>query len=299
MKPSLYLIIILLLLTACDDGDIITVDLEFDKELEYCNSSVDSFLIFDLREDPNESLSVIIPRSTNQEFPFTEATPTDTPELFVIGGSNRFIYRTYNRAVATGELCDVVPPGSLNIVEDYEADQGNIAVTVTIEDDDNDGIASEDEGRGEPDENGNYPNAEDTDLDGIPDYLDEDDDNDNVNTENEIGDGETPQDTDGDGSPDYLDTDDDGDGIPTINEDEDQDFNPINDISVNDGVSIAHYLNILETTDYGSPGFRDDNEYTRTVSASFFITDFNLEILSATELDFGVLEYSFTLPEDD
>lgn len=298
MKRSLYLIIVPLLLTACDDGDIITVDLEFDKELEYCDSSVDSFLIYDLREDPNESLSVIIPRSTNQEFPFTDATPTDSPQLFQIGGSNRFIYRTYNRAVAAGELCDVVPPASLNIVEDYEADQGNIFVTVTIDDDDNDGIPSEDEGR-DPNGDGDFSDALNTDGDEFPDYLDEDDDNDNVNTENEIGDGETPLDTDGDGTPDYLDTDDDGDGILTINEDEDQDFNPINDISVNDGVSIAHYLNVLETTDYGSPGFRDDNQYTRTVRASFFVTDFNLEILSATELDFGILEYAFTLPEED
>ena len=90
-----------------------------------------------------------------------------------------------------------------------------------------------------------------------------------------------------------------GDQMFINNEDEDQDFNPIDDISVNDGVSIAHYLNELEISDYCSPGFRDDNEYTRTVSASFFITGFSLEILSATELDFGTLEYSFTLPEDD
>lgn len=298
MKRSFSLIIFLLILAACDDGDIITVDLAFDKELEYCDSSVDSFLIYDVREDPNESLAVIIPRGTDQEYPFTDATPTDTPELFVIGGTNRFIYRTYNRAVATGELCEVVPPATLNIVEDYEADEGNIFVTVTIDDDDNDGISSEDEGR-DPNGDGDFSDAINTDGDEFPDYLDKDDDNDNVNTENEIGDGETPQDTDGDGTPDYLDTDDDGDGIPTINEDENQDMNPIDDISVNDGVSIAHYLNTLEDTNYGSPGFRDDNEYTRTVSASFFITGFSLEILSATELDFGTLEYSFTLPEDD
>ena len=51
----------------------------------------------------------------------------------------------------------------------------------------------------------------DTDQDGLPDYLDPDDDGDGVPTADEVGRG----DTDGDGAPDYLDIDDDGDGLAT------------------------------------------------------------------------------------
>jgi hypothetical protein len=58
----------------------------------------------------------------------------------------------------------------------------------------------------------------DTDLDGIPDYLDPDDDNDGIPTRKECPLGFPCWDTDLDGIPDYLDPDDDNDGIPTRKE---------------------------------------------------------------------------------
>ena len=178
-----YIILCLLCLTACDDGDILTVDLDFDKELERCDNDLNSFLIYDTREDPNESLSLIIPRTEISELLFTLPTPEGTPLEFPINGVDvRFLYRTYNRTIVNDELCDLVQPGDLTIVEDYEATTGTVEVTSTIEDDDGDGIPSELEGRGELDENGEYSNAAYFDTDGIPDYLDEDDDNDNVKT---------------------------------------------------------------------------------------------------------------------
>ena len=307
MMRRIFIVFSLLLLTTCDDGDIITVDLEFDKDLEYCSNNTESFLIYDLREDPNESLSLIIPRGNDQEFPFTEATPINDPEEFTINGSSvRFIYRTYNRAVTDSEFCNLVPPADLSIVEDYETDSGTAWATVTIDDDDNDGIPSEIEYGP-----GGLANPEDTDGDGIPDYLDEDDDNDNVKTiyeiDNSDGDDDPftePLNTDadlpnGDDIPNHLDPDDDGDGILTRFEDEDLDKNPRNDTSLNEGEPIAYYLNPLEAMDYGDPGLTDDNKYTRTITASFLIEGFDLEILSADELDLGTLTYSFTLPEED
>lgn len=61
----------------------------------------------------------------------------------------------------------------------------------------------------------------DTDGEGTPDYLDDDDDDDGIPTIDEDLDGDgdpTNDDTDGDGLPNYLDDDDDGDGIPTRTE---------------------------------------------------------------------------------
>ncbi len=73
---------------------------------------------------------------------------------------------------------------------------------------DGDGISDADEGRAE---------NRDTDLDGIPDYLDDDSDGDGIPDSLEAGDSDTntpPRDTDGDGAPDYVDLDSDGNGIP-------------------------------------------------------------------------------------
>jgi hypothetical protein len=60
----------------------------------------------------------------------------------------------------------------------------------------------------------------DSDEDGKPDYMDEDDDADTVFTKYELGSGGggSPRDTDTDGKLDYLDTDDDNDSIETRNE---------------------------------------------------------------------------------
>lgn len=276
----LYILLCLLVLTACDDGDIITLELEFDQELARCENDINSFLIYDTKEEPNQSLSLIIPRTDLSELLFTIPTPVDTPLVFDINATTvRFIYRTYNRAIINDELCDVITPGGLTILEDYEAPTGTVEVTVTVEDDDNDKVPTEFEGRGELDENGEYSNALDTDGDGIPNYLDEDDDNDNVKTSNEVdnsdGDNDpttSPQDTDGDGILDYLDVDDDGDLTPTIEEDEGGDQNPLNDFGNNaDNVQVPHFLNTLETTNYGSPGVIDlsENKYTRTVNTFF------------------------------
>ncbi|MEZ4335498.1 MAG: OmpA family protein [Sandaracinaceae bacterium] len=58
----------------------------------------------------------------------------------------------------------------------------------------------------------------DTDMDGIPDYMDPDDDNDGILTRDELGAGGSRPDTDMDGTPDYRDADDDGDTVPTRDE---------------------------------------------------------------------------------
>jgi outer membrane protein OmpA-like peptidoglycan-associated protein len=57
----------------------------------------------------------------------------------------------------------------------------------------------------------------DTDRDGMPDFLDPDDDGDGLSTFDERPD-DMSIDTDGDTEPDYLDADDDDDGIPTADE---------------------------------------------------------------------------------
>lgn len=88
---------------------------------------------------------------------------------------------------------------------------------------------------------GNLEN-DDTDGDGIPNFLDNDDDGDMVLTSAEYvfadngRNANTLRDTDGDGIPDYLDNDDDGDGVLTINEDYNQNGDPSDDDINNNGI---------------------------------------------------------------
>mgnify|MGYP003871537857 CR=1 FL=1 len=76
---------------------------------------------------------------------------------------------------------------------------------------------------------------EDHDNDGVPSYLEDLDGDEDVNND----------DTNGDGFPNYIDNDDDDDGVLTINEDLDNDGDPTNDDS--DGDGIPNYLDADST----------------------------------------------------
>ncbi len=101
-------------------------------------------------------------------------------------------------------------------------------ITTEDLDDDGDGIGNKAEGS-------NLEPPTDTDGDGIPDYQDPDDDNDGIDTADEL-----KEDADGDGKVNYLDDDDDGDGIPTADE------LPVTKDS--DGDGVPDYLDAVDDT---------------------------------------------------
>lgn len=300
-------------LTTCDDGDILTIDLDFDGVLSRCDNFEDSHLVYDTRSDPDEALLLIFPRSEINDALFAEATTVDVATVLTINGSAiRFIYRTYNRSLSATDICAVVPPSDLTIRENYEAPSGKVFITSTILDDDGDGIPSALEYGP-----GGLADPQDSDGDGLFDYQDKDDDNDNVltideiDTENLDGDDDpttNPLNTDanfpdGDTQPDYLDDDDDGDGVPTYLEDVNGDKNPrggiIDQVVDGNGIDIFRYL-------YNDPSameaFPDSGKrvtkYARVVTTTFRIEDFDLEILRSEVIDFGTLTTNLELSLD-
>ena len=296
MLRRFYLFFLLLVLTTCDDGDIINITLEFDRELERCDNFENFYLLYDTREDPNEALILTLPKP-EFDYVFDELSEEDETTLQISSATGiRFNYRTYGSVIADGALCNELSDPNLVLTNDYETDSGQVLITVTVVDDDNDGILSIDE-----DINGNGDlTDDDTDGDTIPNYLDQDDDNDNVltslelDTENADGDDDpftNPLDTDNDGTPDYLDDDDDNDGVLTRLEDVDEDENPrgVNDqVQDENGEDIFRYLYNHPTAMEAFPdsGFID-NEYTRSITTSFILENIGLEIIDATVIAFG------------
>lgn len=117
---------------------------------------------------------------------------------------------------------------------------------------DNDTVASNLE---DVNADGNLGN-DDTDGDGLPDFLDNDDDGDQMLTFEEYvfivgppdgNDGEILLDTDGDGVVNYLDNDDDGDGVLTINEDANCNANLTDDDT--DGNGTPDFLDLDDDGD--------------------------------------------------
>ena len=294
MRKLFLVLISICLLNAysCDDGDVITVELDFGETFKACGET--DLVFYKTKDDPSESLSLKVTGLTiDQIIEVDEATKTYEKEV-TLSSSNPFNYRTYSNAKlpTSGLFCSDVPLSDIIITQDIESTSGTALIKTTLTEDDNDGIPAELE-----DINGNG-NLEDDDTDGdtIPNYIDADDDGDNILTKdeapdpNEDGDLSDAQDTDGNGTPDYLDNDDDGDGVDTRDEENDsQDKNPANDITNSD--VGADYLNPDVATTVTATEYRDHN-ISQTYTVTLTISNFDLTLISLDVFDFGILQDS-------
>ena len=315
MRKLLYICLIPLVALSCDDGDIFEVDLLFDQELERCiDINEGDYLLYDTKGDPNESLSALFPIVGNDDiFSPVEYNNIDsvvgyTKILTVNESSIKFNYRTYN-GDPTDVICQINPEPGTIITNDYEAVSGAEIEFISIyEDDDNDGVPSDQEGRGTQAEDGSYPDAIDTDGDDLPNYLDADDDNDNVLTSIEItdpnddGNFDDSLDTDSDSIPNYLDNDDDGDGVITRYEDEDLDNNLTDDVDPSTTLgmetpAVPRYLD-FEADDVFVNDTVVATTYTRTVTVTVTVLQANIDIINVSPLFFGtyINNIIFTYP---
>ncbi|MBT8265768.1 MAG: hypothetical protein KJO41_07880 [Bacteroidia bacterium] len=280
---------LIIVLSSCDDGDVLSVNLDFDKELSRCgDENSDNYVIYDTKTDPFESLTLLFPSNSTNDNIFNPST-TPFEGSFVINGSSvRFNYRKYD-GDPSGLICEEIPSSTVSITEDYEASTGTVNYLTTFVDDDNDDIPSELE---DINNNGDLED-DDTDGDGIPNYIDEDDDGDNVPTKDENpdpdGDGDLSdaQNTDGSDEPDYLDTDDDNDGILTRNEDENLNGNLFDDFA--DAAIAPRFLDVDATEEFINTN-NNSNSFTRTVSVLFTILNVDIDLLSADVIDLGTFE---------
>lgn len=288
------------MVTACNDGDVIDVELDFDRTLSICDLSPGNYFLYDTKNDPSESLSLIFPRNTATELIFNPKENNYRATFPINGTNSKFNYRTYD-GNPEDLLCNLLPDPITKIINDYAATSGTVTTITTFVDDDDDGIPAHIEDANLDGDNDPSTNPTDSDGDGIPDYLDQDDDNDNVLTKNEKhnyteADGlSKAQDTDGDGIPDYLDDDDDGDGVLTRLEDENGDGNPMNDRDeTSQTPSVPRYLNKDAIDKYDDPQI-NKNVYKRTITVKFYINNVNLDVISLTEIDFGTYTYSIMI----
>jgi hypothetical protein len=282
-----FLLLSIFFLNACDDGDIIVSNFNFDEEtqLDLCGDS-DTKLLYTIDSETNEAVSF---QFSNIEFDGT-FDGLEAPDSINIplGGNNKVTYRLLNgSANANDYFCQEVPPALPSVRDEFVSTSGGYAILQisVIDQDDNDGIPAEQE---DINGDGNLFN-DDSDGDGIPNFIDVDDDNDNVLTIVEIATNNDPEsfaDNDGDGIFDHLDTDDDNDGVLTINEDL---YDPENDSESSLGAfddqnadGLPNYLN-PDITIFNEVNERRVNEIDRTFRTQVIIKDVSLEQVNGNQ----------------
>ncbi|MDA9056408.1 hypothetical protein N9K49_00980 [Flavobacteriaceae bacterium] len=282
MRSLLILLFCCNLLLSCDDGDVLNVQLDFDKNLTLCGPPASSnFILYDTKNDPFESLTLLFPNNAQAQSILYPTVSGNMETMTINSSTVKFIYRTYT-GDPTLYICQDIPDAGVSVNNNYEANSGTAIFLSTFIDDDNDGVPNALEFDG------------DFDGDGIPDYKDSDDDGDNVPTLNENpdpnGDGDLSdaQDTDGDGTPDYLDTDDDNDDTPTRLEDENNNGNLFDDIAT--GAAIARFLDDTVSEVYAVTFVRP-NVFRRTFRINVTLEDIDLTILATDRFELGTYEY--------
>jgi len=287
MRQFLFICLLGLLAFSCDDGDVFEITLDFEDEFETCGSLV----FFKTKEIPAESLSIQITNRTIENILEVDEDNMYQETFEFSAATNSFNYRTYTTE-PINVFCNDIPPADLDILTDAESTTGSATVTTILVEDDNDGIPAELE-----DINGNGDlEDDDTDMDGIPNYLDVDDDGDNVLTsaenpnyteEDGLSNAQNTDADSGDTIPDYLDNDDDGDGILTRDEESiNQDNNPLNDVT--DPNVGADFLNPMVVEMVPAVGYRD-HEIQQVYTITISVINIQIPNLTQDELDFGFL----------
>lgn len=275
-----------LIVTSCDDGNVFNVEFDFEDTFDACGDT--DLVFYKTKSDPSESLSIVI-----KNFSIEDLLVVDSSNMFYVEKTGTtFNYITYNNSSISGDIfCNDIPPSNITIINDYTS-SATAKITTILTEDDDDGIpAALEDINGD----GDLTN-DDTDGDGLPNYLDFDDDGDNVPTKTEKpdpnGDGNLSdaQDTDGDNIPDYLDNDDDGDGVLTRDEENnEQNENPTDDVT-NSEIG-PDYLNSAVAETVAAKAYRV-HSIKKTYTVSLTVSGISLDILSQDNLDFGTLSNS-------
>ena len=275
MYRYLGVLILLVVFTSCNDGDIIVTSFDFEnQELSVCGEGTSKVLYNINNENIFETISFTLSSSQLSNLDNVLSINTDQAISIQLTGSNEIIYRTYDGTVPNNYFCGVIPPSSPKVQEEFKSVGGTVEISTIVRDEtdhDKDGVLSVDEGMSA---------GLDTDGDGIPDYLDIDDDGDNVKTSVEIANaGDDPtaggyRDTDGDGTPNYLDPDDDGDGVPSKFEVTQENQDPASNFNAG---NIPKYLDLFSIDSFNEVDFVIENKIPVRFRSSIDIQNLKLK----------------------
>ncbi|UGS22803.1 hypothetical protein [Flavobacterium channae] len=120
MKKLLVLAASVFFLQACDDGDITLESFNFDTvDVQECPTND---LVFKI--NGKELLLLNIPASS---FANVE-TPDGSPRIVNVSASNQIIYRIYSGNITDDNICDLVPPATPVVEQEWNATGGTIEI---------------------------------------------------------------------------------------------------------------------------------------------------------------------------
>lgn len=125
MKRIIGLLALVLLSTACDDGEVTVETIDF-SAAPIIKCSLND-IIYKL--NGNEILALEVPASANAFI--NEPTVPGTPRVINLSNTNRVVYRSYSGTVSSGNICSTIPASSPTVTEEWTANSGRIEIITT------------------------------------------------------------------------------------------------------------------------------------------------------------------------
>ena len=124
MKRYISILFLTLFLNGCDDGNLNVDTIDFDDAaVQSCTNGI----IYKLND--NESMLLQMPEGSIIDEP--TADPSKPLQYNINNSTYKVIYRAYNGAVSTSNICDAIPPATPNVIEQWTATTGIIEIITT------------------------------------------------------------------------------------------------------------------------------------------------------------------------
>jgi hypothetical protein len=125
MKRVFSLLIFVLLLNGCDDGNLTLETINFEKAVT--NTCSNNNIIYKLKE--NEALLLEIPKTVFENEPTTD--PKFPKTINIDNSTYRVVYRFYDGIVSTNNICNIIPPAKPYVIDQWTASSGKIQILTT------------------------------------------------------------------------------------------------------------------------------------------------------------------------
>ncbi len=128
MKRFFGLLVLLMVMGGCDDGDIEVESFDFSTASSVtCGTGTEDFFIYKI--NGNEVLLVELDENANF---VNEETEDGLPRTVEIPTLGKVIYRLYDGPVNNSTLCSVIPPSNPKVLEEWVAIGGTIEISTNI-----------------------------------------------------------------------------------------------------------------------------------------------------------------------
>ena len=127
----------ILLITACSEGDIINITIDFEAELQNCSNENDNTFVFFKNDDLeiNKALSV---NFTDNSFIINPETiadiSLDEPTIITLNSTtNQFIYREFDASINDiNYFCNSIPISDIMVTEELISTNGTAEISYEI-----------------------------------------------------------------------------------------------------------------------------------------------------------------------